>query len=302
LPTLEQLRIFVSVARLLSLRKAAEELKISQPSVSRHLKALEGQVGAKLFLKATTGIQLTEPGRRCASHAEGILRQVQALRDEVSARNGQPKRLTVGATYSASALLMPTAIAEFKRNHPEVEVQLSTANRRRIEELVLSSQLEIAVVTGSGVTSTELVAERFRQQSLVFFALKNHPVASRAALPLERIEEFPLVIRENYDSRGTGEQLLKQLRGRGLKLDIAMRCDSPDAVKAAVQKGLGIGVVYRDVIQPEVDEGKFKIIQFKGVNLMGRSFIIYNRGSSLTQPAVDFLTLLRSHRRESQSR
>ena len=135
MPTLEQLRIYVRVARLLSLTKAADDLKMSQPSISRHLKALEGQVGAKLFLKRATGIQLTEPGRRCASLAEGILRQVQVLRDDVSARNGQPKRLTVGATYSASALLIPATIADFKRKHPEVEVQLSTANRRRIEEI-----------------------------------------------------------------------------------------------------------------------------------------------------------------------
>jgi DNA-binding transcriptional LysR family regulator len=300
-PTFEQLRVFVSVGRLLSLRKAAAELHISQPSVTRHLKALEGQVGAKLFLKTTTGIQLTEPGRRCLSHAVGILRQVQSLRDEVSARNGQPKRLTVGATFSASALLMPAVITDFKRMHPEVEVQLSTANRRRIEELVLASQLEIAVVTGSGVTSTELVAERFRQQKLVFFALKNHPSAARGFLPLEKIEEFPLVIRENYDGRGTGEQLLKQLRGRGLKLDIALRCDSPDAVKSAVQKGLGLGIVYRDVIQSEISEGKFKLVQFKGVNFVGQSFIVYNRASSLTQPAVDFLTLLRRRRREAKT-
>jgi LysR family transcriptional regulator, transcriptional activator of the cysJI operon len=300
-PTLDQLRIFVRVARLMNVRKAAAELKMSQPSVSRHLKALEGQVGAKLFLKTTTGIQLTEPGRRCLSQAEGILRQVQLLRDEVSARNGQPKRLTVGATYSASALLMPAAITDFKRNHPQVEVQLSTANRRRIEEMVLASQLEIAVVTGSGVTSTELIAERFQQQTLVFFALKNHPIAKRGVLPLEKLEEFPLVIRENYDGRGTVEQLLKQLRGRGLRLDIALRCDSPDAVKAAVQKKLGLGVVYRDVILPEVKEGKFKIIQFRGINFVGRSFIIYNKASSLTQPAVDFLSLLRARRRETKA-
>jgi LysR family transcriptional regulator, transcriptional activator of the cysJI operon len=300
-PTFEQLRIFVRVARLLNVRKAAEDLKISQPSVSRHLKALEGQLGAKLFLKTTAGIQLTEPGRRCLSHAEGILRQLQVLRDEVSARNGQPKRLSVGATYSASALLMPAAITDFKRNHPEVEVQLSTANRRRIEEMVLASQIEIAVVTGSGVTSTELVAERFRQQTLVFFGLKNHPFARGGALPLEKIEAVPLVIRENYDGRGTVEQLLKQLRGRGLKLDIALRCDTPDAVKAAVQKRLGIGVVYRDVILPEIHEGKFKIIQFRGIHFVGRSFIIYNKASSLTQPAVDFLSLLRTRRRETKS-
>ena len=301
MPTFEQLRIFVRVARLLNVRKAAEELKISQPSVSRHLKALEGQVGAKLFLKTTTGIQLTEPGRRCLSHAEGILRQVQVLRDEVSARNGQPKRLSVGATYSASALLMPAAITDFKRNHPEVEVHLSTANRRRIEEMVLASQIEIAVVTGSGVTSTELIAERFRQQTLVFFALKNHPFARGRALSLQKLEEFPLVIRENYDGRGTVEQLLKQLRGRGLKLDIALRCDTPDAVKAAVQKGLGIGVVYHDVILPEIKEGKFKIIKFRSIHFVGRSFIIYNKASSLTQPAVDFLSLLRTRRRETKS-
>jgi DNA-binding transcriptional LysR family regulator len=299
-PTLEQLRIFVRAARLLSLRKAAAELNISQPSITRHLKALEGQVGAKLFLKTTTGIQLTEPGRRCLSHAIGILRQVQALREEVSARNGQPKRLTVGATFSASALLMPAVIADFKRIHPQVEVQLSTANRRRIEELVLASQLEIGVVTGSGVTSTELVAERFRQQTLVVFGLRNNPIAARRLVPLEKLAEFPLVIRENYDGRGTVEQLLKQLRGRGLKLEIALRCDSPDAVKAAVQKGLGLGIAYRDVIQSEISEGKFKVVQFKGVNFVGRSFIIYNRGSSLTQPAVDFLTLLRSRRRASK--
>src|SRR5262249_48679583 len=149
LPTIEQLKTFVYVAHHRNLTRAAEALKLSQPSVSRHLKSLESRVAAKLFRKTHAGVELTDAGRRCLTHAEAILRQLKRLEQDVLTDSSEIKKaLNVGGTYSASAFLLPAVIAEFKRAYGPVEVQLRTSNRQTVEEMVLGSRVDLAVITG----------------------------------------------------------------------------------------------------------------------------------------------------------
>lgn len=296
--TLEQLRIFVHVARHRNVTRAAKALKISQPSVSRHLKSLEAGVSAKLFRKTNTGVELTAPGRRCLTHAEAILRQLKRMENDVLDDPSEVKKpLTVAGTYSASAFLLPAVIAEFKLAYEPIEVRLRTANRRSVEEMVLSAHVDLAVIT-AGSRSPGLVSEPFRRQDLVFFASRRHPAAAARHLTPHDLEDFPLIVRDSYDGGGTADRILDQLIRRGLQPHVALRCDSPDSVKAAVKNRLGLGLLYRDVIEPEVKEGKFKIIPIKGINFLGRSFIIYRDGKSLSESAASFLTLLRAWRRK----
>lgn len=287
------------VAHHRNLTRAAKALNISQPSVSRYIKSLEAGVSVKLFRKTNRGVELTVPGRRCLTHAQSILRQLKRMeKDVLDDPSEARKALTVGGTYSASAALLPAVIAEFKRAYAPIEVQIRTGNRQTVEEMVLSSQVDLAVVTASA-GSQGLVAEPFRQQNLVFFASRQHPAAAARQLTPRDLEEFPLVIRDSYDGGGTADRILDQLIRRGLQPHVALRCDSPDSVKAAVQQNLGLGILYREVIASEVKEGKFKIIPIKGLKTLGRSFIVYRDGKSLSESATAFLTLLRAYRKRA---
>jgi DNA-binding transcriptional LysR family regulator len=301
MPTLHQLRIFVHVARHLNVTRAAEDLRISQPSVSRQLKKLEARLQAKLFQKNNTGVELTHPGKCCLAHAEAILLEIQRLDEDIAGKALQANKiLSVGGTQSACALLLPTALAEFEKAHPTVEVRLKSGGRHLIEEMVIRSDVDIALVTGGGVSSPALAFEPFRQQELVFFVSRHHPAAAANHLKPAQIEEIPIIIRESTNGRGTAEEFLAQLRKRQLSPHVALRCDSPESVKAAVQKNFGMGILYRDLLKSEIKEGKFKILRLNGMRFLRPSFIIYRADKILSPVAAEFLTLLeaRKHKRQ----
>jgi DNA-binding transcriptional LysR family regulator len=300
MPTLHQLRIFVHVARHLNVTRAAEDLRISQPSVSRQLKKLETRLQAKLFRKNNTGVELTHPGKCCLVHAEAILLEIRRLDEDIAGKALQANKiLSIGGTQSACALLLPTVLAEFEKTHPTAEVRLKSGGRHLIEEMVVRSDVDIALVTG-GVSSPDLGFEPFRQQELVFFVSRNHPAAAANHLKPAQIEQIPIIMRESTDGRGTAEQFLDQLRKRRLNPYVALRCDSPESVKAAVQQSLGMGILYRDLLKSEIKEGKFKILKLNGLRFLRTSFIIYRAGKTLSPAAAEFLTLLRAWKRKRQ--
>lgn len=300
MPTLQQLRIFVHVARHLNVTRAAEDLRISQPSVSRQLKKLEARFRSKLFRKNNTGVELTPSGKCCLAHAEAVLLEIQRLeQDLVDVKLQANRALVVGGTQSACALLLPTALAEFEKTHPTIEVRLKSGGRHLIEEMVIRSEVDIALVTG-GVSSPALAFEPFRQQELVFFVSRHHPAAAANHLKPAQIEQIPIIIRESTNGRGTAEEFLAQLRKRQLNPHVALRCDSPESVKAAVQKSFGMGLLYRDLLKSEIKEGKFKILRLNGMRFLRPSFIIYRADKTLSPVAAEFLTLLEAWKRKRQ--
>jgi DNA-binding transcriptional LysR family regulator len=164
LTRLQHLAVFTHVARHRNLTRAAQELNISQPSVSRQLKSLENWTGTKLFRKTNNGVELTDSGHRCLRYAEAIVSQVKKLEEEFGIGLAKSARavLRVGGSHSPSMLQLPSLLTRFKQTHPKVDVSLRTTHRGRIEEMVLSSEVEIALVSGT-ISSPQLTVEPFRR-------------------------------------------------------------------------------------------------------------------------------------------
>ncbi|MBI2357995.1 MAG: LysR family transcriptional regulator [Deltaproteobacteria bacterium] len=295
--TLHQLRILAQVARHRTFTKAAGELRISQPSVSRQLKLLEEALGARLYTKSNIGIELTEKGQLCLNYARVILSQVQKLGENFDIKLAQPgaESLTVGGTYTHSAVFLPPLLTTFNRTHPTVDVTLRTGNALAIEEMILKGEIDIAVA-GSLPQSPRLEAESLRPEKLVAFASPTHPLTKRRRVLVSDIGGTPIIIRKG----GIANGLLRELQSQGFKPNIAMRCDSPEAVKAVVKKKFGVGLLFRDAVESDIRKGDFKIIKLQGLKLEGHSYIIYPKESPLSAHARDFLALLRQRRNKSQ--
>ncbi|MCZ6625593.1 MAG: LysR substrate-binding domain-containing protein, partial [Deltaproteobacteria bacterium] len=131
---------------------------------------------------------------------------------------------------------------------------------------------------------------------LVLFAPGNHRLAKRRGLTLSDIAEAPLIIRGGTGEKGKTDEILKKIEKRRLKFNIVMRCESSEAVKVAVRKKMGLGILYWDTVEAEVRRGDFKIIKSAGLPLEGTSFIIYHRKRPLSSDARDFLRLLQQQR------
>src|SRR3970040_1417586 len=136
--TLDRFKVFAAAARYRSVTRAAEELHITQPAVTKQLKALERDYNANLYRRNGRGIELTEAGQVFLGKVKTILRNYDSL-TETSKSNGSAAKvetLTVGGSYSPSAVLLPSLLAHFKKSHPQVDLNLRTDNRRNIERLI----------------------------------------------------------------------------------------------------------------------------------------------------------------------
>jgi DNA-binding transcriptional LysR family regulator len=130
----------------------------------------------------------------------------------------------------------------------------------------------------------------------VLFVSPAHPLARKSKVKLCDVQAFPLVIRSPKGTAGTTGKLLNELAGQGVKFTIAMRCEAPYAIKEAVKKDAGIGIVFEDAVKREAEQGGFKILRGHGLKLESDSFILYRSDRPLSPMEQEFLALLRSAR------
>jgi LysR family transcriptional regulator, transcriptional activator of the cysJI operon len=296
--TLNQFALFVAVAKCLSLTKASAEMGISQPSISQQLKQLEQTYGAKLYNRLSKGIEITPVGKAFLRQVIPILEQVAKLAGGGRAREMRGvtrDSLTVGGTFSASAVLLPALLARLRQQHPNAELEFRTSTSENLERCVLNSVVDLAV-TNREPASKELIGELLQREKVVAFVPPSHALARRKFVLLVDLLAEPLIIRGGKGVSGTTENGLKRLSDLGHQVSIAMRCAEPAAIKAAVRQKMGVGVAFADSIEAEVDSGEFKILKVRGLGLEAKSYIVYPRKRALSPLAQDFLQLLRQVR------
>ncbi|MBI4528022.1 MAG: LysR family transcriptional regulator [Deltaproteobacteria bacterium] len=297
--TFHQLRIFLVVAKHLNFRAAAEELHISQPSVFKQVSALEEEFGIEFHSKVGRSIELTKEGRLFLKDAETILVLSEGLKKKFSGGtypSGGTSGLIVGGSYNPSTTLLPSVLAFFERTHPQVELTLRTDTKRAVERLLLDGEVDVAVVNNPP-RSPDLIMEPVRRQKLVAFAPADRPLARKKELTVSDLATTPLVIRgERAGGMSATEEILQEIENHGVKPKIAMRCESPEAVKVAVRKYMGLGLLFEGLVTHDAERGDFKILKIKGLNLFGQSFILYRKQRPLSPNAQAFLKILRRWR------
>ncbi|HXG52021.1 MAG TPA: LysR family transcriptional regulator [candidate division Zixibacteria bacterium] len=296
---LDHLLVFTTVARHRNISRAAEELHISQPAVTKQLKRLEESYRANFYKKGGRGVELTPAGRVFLNYARAALRQHERLKERLLAAGPQsrPESLTVGASQSPSLALLLSRLTAFKKRRPHVQVSLRTNNRTIIEKQVENAEVDVAVVN-KPPSSRSLAAEPYLEEPFVAFVSSRHPLARKRRPSLKDFARVPLVVREGKGGKETSEQILAGLRRAGLNCEIGIRCESPEAVKMAVKRRLGLGILYKSTVEPDIREGVFRRVHLPGLNLIGKSFIVYHRQRPLSPHAREFLALLRKDHEE----
>ena len=299
---LDRIELFISVAKYHNLAKTARQMHVSSSSVCQRLKSLENDFGTKLYKKNKEGIELTDAGRTFLTGVTDILGELESLKKTLSTKpdNGR-QAMSVGGTYNPSAKHLPMAIAAFKKTHPDITITFRTGTRAHIVKCLRDFDLDIALFQNPPRT-LEFHMEAFAVDTLMFFADPEHPLTKKKGLELSDLAETPLVVRDGR-GKGTSYKMLKQLKARGLKkLNVALRCGTPNAVKAAVKNKMGIGILFSDMLQEELARKEFKVLKFSGVpELLGHSYILFNKKKPLSPAANHFLTLLRSRKSECQN-
>jgi DNA-binding transcriptional LysR family regulator len=296
--TLQQLRMFSAIARNRSVTNAAQELRISQPAMTRQMNMLQEEFGA-LYRRTPQGIRLTTQGRFFLRQIDDLLTQS----DGITARFGLQKRsggrgvLTIGGSNGPIASFLPTLASRFRATHPDVEVSLRLDSSRVLETMVESGEIEIAVVTANS-NLPGVFYERCRREELVFFASRNAGLP-QAELSLTELARVPLVLFKRGRAGATAK-FFKQMQKAGIRPNVAVSAESVEAVKNAVCEGAGLGMLYRDSLRNEIDHGEVQLIRVPGLDMRIESAIIHPR-RQLSAAAGEFLNLVRDGRREAKA-
>lgn len=298
--TIDRFMVFAAVAKHHNVTRASEELHISQPAVTKQLKLLEQNYKTKLFDRASKGMQLTERGRVFLREIQVLLKRYERLQEKYRATRPESavQTLIVGGSYSPSAYLLPSLLALFKSSHPDVQLELRTSSRAGIEGMLLHSEADIAVINNAA-SHPLLISEPYRKVPLVAFVAKNHPLSTIPRSSWQTFGPTPLIIIKPVGGGWTAEQLMREMKTQGLTPNIVMRCETPEAVKAAVASKMGMGILFRETIELEVRRGQFKLVKLPLGNLSGESYIVYRNDRPLSAPAQEFRQILRQGRQPS---
>ncbi len=290
-----RLKVFQCVARNLSFTKASNELFVSQPAITKHIKELESEFEIKLFHRTGNKISLTQAGKLLLSYSEQILLLHDELKFEISQLNGNVEGvLRIGASSTISQYVIPAALARFNENYPEIKLSLTNGNTEFIEHLLIKNEINIGIVEGKPTNSDIRYTPFLNDELLIFTATQKSKIPD--SLTNEEFLNLPLVLRE----RGSGtleiiEKSLKHCHINPKQLNILMHLGSTEAIKSFIKTGNGVGIVSRFAIEQELSANIFKIINTPGLKFHRQFYFISPKGPEPTGLAKLFLNFIQKH-------
>ncbi|MFV2058695.1 MAG: selenium metabolism-associated LysR family transcriptional regulator [Thiohalomonadales bacterium] len=248
-----RLSVFFSVARLLSFTKAAESLHMTQPAVTFQVRQLEEYFNTRLFDRTHNRISLTEAGEKVYEYAERIFQLYHEMENSVRELTGEISGILIlGASTTIAEYMLPALLGDFKNKYPEVNIRLKVSNTDGIVSMVEHNVIDLGVVEAP-VANKNLAVDKCRTDQLVAIMPNGHPLSNQEKVGLHQITDFPYICRE--EGSGTREVILDYLQAAGVEsneLNIIMELGSLEALKGAVEAGIGISIVSEATLAKEI--------------------------------------------------
>lgn len=254
--TLEQLRVFVAVAERQHMTRAAESLHLAQSAVSAAIAALEGRHGARLFHRVGRGIELTEAGTLFLDEARAVLARAEAAELVLSELGGlQRGTLAIHASKTIASYWLPRHLVAFRRAYPAIDIRLSVGNTAQVAAAVHEGLAELGFIEGA-VDDSMLAAIEVARDQLVVVVGADHPWSSAHRVDLAQLVDTEWVLRE--PGSGTRSEFEAALEVAGIpptRLKVALELPSNEAIRAAVEAGLGATAISGSVAAPGLEAG-----------------------------------------------
>ena len=287
--TLRQLEILDAVSRCGSFSQASTELHLTQPAVSMQIKQLEAVLGIPLFEYMGKHIHLTEAGREVLQAGQAIDHELANLEQLLAQMQGlRGGTLTVSAASTAS-IFSARLLALFRTMHPDVRISLNVVNRETLLQHLSDNRIDLALM-GQPPEDCNLSAQAFMDNPLVVIAATKHTLAHETGIPLERLLEEPLIGREQ--GSGTRSAVEKFFAEHGHTFQAAMEMNKNEAIKHAVEAGLGLGVVSLHTIRAEIASGQLCVLDVKGFPLERQWYLVQRENKRLSPAASAFAQLV----------
>ena len=286
----QRVRVFQAVASHMSFSRAAEELSISQPGVTFHVKALEREYGTPLFERVGRKLYLTDAGRTLAGYVQRAALMEEEARVALEELKGlQSGLLVVGASATIGIYLLPEVLGEFRNRHPGIKVSLRVGNKRHTIERLLHNELDFGLVAGP-ITEPLLVAEPYLDDELVVIVSPTHRFAREGIVYPGELRRETFLVREQ--GSGTQELMEERLGQLGIEPADTMQLGSTEAIKQAVSANLGISIASRYSVEAEMASGRLCAAEVPTLKMQRRLLLVHHKDKRLTKTAVAFRLLL----------
>jgi DNA-binding transcriptional LysR family regulator len=288
-----QLHIFCRVVECRSFSKAAEAVHLSQPTVSTHIKELEGHFGCPLIDRLSKEAAPTQAGRLLYGYALRLL----GLRDEAESAMSQFQgktrgRLVIGGSTIPGTYLLPRVVGRFRRRYPDVRLALVIEDTAGVLHGILEGSLELGVV-GAESSERDIRQEALLEEEMRLIVPRGHRWARRAKIPVAELWGEPYISRES--GSGTLQSLQARIRelGRQDTLNVIAELGSTEAVRQGVREGIGVSIMSPLAVAEDLAAGRVKAIAVEGLDLTRRFYLTTHRRRSLSPLAAAFIEELK---------
>lgn len=290
--TLRQLQVFEKVAYHLNYSRAAQELYLSQPAVSMQIKQLEGHIGLPLFEQMGKKVYLTEAGRELYKYSCAISQQLTEMESVFDEMKGSDKGKITLSVVNTANYFTPQLLAKFCEHHPNINIILQVANRDAVLEQLANNSTDLAIM-GQPPEKLDITAEKFLDNPLVVIAAPSHPLAGLHHIPFRQLAEEKFLSRER--GSGTRSAMERIFADNGIQPRVGMEMETNEAIKQAVQAGMGLGILSLHSIELEIETGRLVVLNAEHFPLLRHWFVAHRSSKRLSSASLAFKQFLLQH-------
>jgi LysR family transcriptional regulator, low CO2-responsive transcriptional regulator len=287
--TLHQLKVFETVARHGSFTRAAEELFITQPTVSSQVKQLTKAVGLPLFEQIGKSLYLTDAGKELLATCQDIFERLDNFEMKVADLKGTKQGQLRLAVITTAKYFIPRLLGSFCKNYPGIDIALQVTNHQEIQQRMLNNEDDLYIVSNPH-KDIDLTSQPFLDNPLVVVANRDHPLANKKNIDISYLNNEPFIMREQ--GSGTRDAVINLFEQQQVSVKVRLELGSNEAIKQAIAGGLGISVLSEHCL---ISEGKFSeltVLDVQHFPIDRRWYVSSLAGKKLSVIAQTFLEFL----------
>jgi DNA-binding transcriptional LysR family regulator len=291
-----KLKVFCTVAETKSFSKTSEIIHLTQPAVSLQIQALEEIYETKLFDRSSSTVSLTPAGEVLYKYAKEILVLYATAEKVIGKLIGLVKgSITIGAGSNIGNYLLPSVITDFKNTNPKIKIHLQVGNTKRVIELLNSGTIDLGLVEG-GVVRQKMIVKKLISDELLVIVSPQHPWAKKKEISIADLPKEQFIFREA--GSGTRQVIEKFLARHGITphdMKISVVLGSTEAIKDAVESGLGISIISRWAARKESKYGTLRLLSLREEKMLRDFSLVINKNTVSSNALDEFLTFLNAY-------
>lgn len=272
-----KLQTVLAVAEHKNFTRAAETLSMTQPAVSHHIKQLEQEVGAPLFLRSKTGLLLTPQGEIVASYARRMKALNERMLAELQTAGRQLSLLRIGITHTSESNLTAAALAKYSNQKDKLKIILFTDTINNLYDMLENYELDLAIVDGA-YTDPRFSSMLLDTDYLTCVLSVDNPLARKAAVTLAELKRQKMILRTPASATRTLFESALESHGESIQsFDVTLEVDNIATIKDLIRKDLGVSILPRSACLDELRKGKIAVLPVENLSMVRETRIVYNR-------------------------